>query len=770
MTVRKGGTGGLANIKFFGGRRRRRWRWRRVLVVLVALILVSLIAGNLAWSAYTADLPSIYDVSTASLPQVTQIYASDGTTLLEERYQENRTVVSLDAISQTLQDATIAVEDRDYYSHKGVDLPRLAGAALFDWTHRDNPQGASTISMQVVKNSVLPPDLSGGRSLDWKVKELILASELEGQYSKAQILEMYLNSIYYGRGAYGVEAASETYFQRHASQLSLAEATFLAGLPQSPARYDSSTPEGLAAARDRQQVVLNAMVAAGRVSQADADRASAIDLKAEMDTAQANPTTGRVSTAPHFVDYVLDQLRQKLGDEVVARGGLRVVTTLSAHAQELAVKAVGDEVTAVAKATRTIPDGGDGQPAAGPNNGAALVIAPQTGAILAMVGSRDYNDPSINGARNMAVDEPRQVGSSFKAYTYATALASGYSPTSMLDDANPNFATDPNYHPHDFDNRQMGNITLATSLQQSRNISSVHLFEALGASHVFATAEALGIPSQSLKSPTLSATLGTNELRMVDHVAAYEAFANGGRRVRPWSIVKITDSQGKVLSDDTSRLTTQAITPAVAATLTSILKGAVPPSYGINFVAGKAGTTEHFTDSWFIGYTTDLVVGAWMGRSDQHSARLHMNGVYGENGAGYVMRDFFKAWYGSARPADFPAAATTSSCGRGIVDLPLTASPPPRAIPTAPYQYPPPSPAASPRVQPLAASPRPTPTLSPRPCPSPIGSGPIYSPPPLPPEIPPALPPPQPSPPPLPSPMNYPPPSPTPPCGVPRCP
>ncbi|HEV3233846.1 MAG TPA: transglycosylase domain-containing protein [Candidatus Dormibacteraeota bacterium] len=722
-------------------RRRRRWRWGRILAVVAVLAAVSLVCGNMAWSSYTADLPSVYELGTASLSQVTRIYASDGTTLIEERYRENRTVVPLSGISQALQDATIAVEDRDFYAHKGFDLPRIAGAAMYDLTHGSATQGASTITMQVVKNTVLPPDSGSAPSIDWKVKELILASEVEDRYSKEQILALYLNSIYYGRSAYGIEAAAETYFQRPATELTLAEAAFLAGLPQSPARYDTSTPAGLAAARARQRVVLDAMVATGKLSPSTADVAYSIDIGGEIGSAPPRPQAGRVSAAPHFVDYVLDQLRQRLGDEVVARGGLTVVTTLSLRAQQLAQTAVQDEVAAVARTTRSIPSDADGQPASGPNNGAALVIAPQTGAILAMVGSRDYNDPAINGARNMTVDEPRQVGSSFKPYTYATALGSGYTPSTMLEDGNPNFPSDPTYHPHDFDNKQMGNITLSTSLQQSRNISSVHLFEALGAARVFATAQNLGIPPQDLKSTGLSATLGTNELRMIDHVAAFGAFGNGGRRVRPWSIVKVTDSHGKVLDDGSGHQLTPAISPTVAATLTGILKGAVPSTYQLAIpVAGKSGTTEHYTDAWFIGYTTDLVVGAWMGRSDSRSARLHMNGVYGEISAGYVMRDFFKAWYGSAKPAEF-VSPEPSSCGRGVVELPLAPPPAAGSIPAAPFQYPSPVPTPS-RASLPTPSPRSTPqsrsTPSPRACPTPPGRGVIETPPALAPAVPPA--------------------------------
>lgn len=718
-------------------RRFRRWRWRRIGVILATVVVAVLVGGNVAWSNYTANLPAVDNMASETLSQVTRIYASDATTLLEERFSENRQVVPLDRIGKVLQEATVAVEDRGFYNHGGYDLPRVVGAAIHDLTQGDSSQGASTITMQVVKNTVLPPEPQA-RSLDWKLKELVLASQLETRYSKAEILGFYLNSIYYGRSAYGAEAAAEAYFGHSARDLTLAEASFLAGLPQSPARYDTATAEGLAAARDRQHVVLDAMVNSGKASATDATAAAAVDLQGELDAAAGVPNKGRVSVAPHFVDFVLDQLRRQLGDQAVARGGLTVVTTLSPRAQQAAEKAVVDEVAAVGRATPTIPRDADGQPASGPNNGAALVISPQTGAILAMVGSRDYGDASINGARNMTVDEPRQVGSSFKPYTYATALATGYTPGSVLQDANPNFASDPSYHPHDFDSRQMGAITLATSLQQSRNISSVHLFEAVGASRVFATAETLGIPPQYLRSTGLSATLGTNEMRMLDHVAAYGAFGNGGRRVSPWAIVRISDGQGRVIQDYSPHPLSPGISPSVAATLTGILKGAVPSNYGLTIpVAAKSGTTEAYTDAWFIGYTTDLVVGAWMGRTDQRSARLHMNRVYGEVSAGLIMRDFLKAWYVGGRPADFIAPPVPSACGRGFTELPAPAPAVALAgsVPTAPYQYASPLPAPS---NAPATSPSPRTPPSPRPCSSPAGSAAMDSPPPLPSPVPPA--------------------------------
>ncbi|MFN2465048.1 MAG: transglycosylase domain-containing protein, partial [Candidatus Dormibacteria bacterium] len=512
-----------------------------LLLTLGATILI----GGAVWAAYSQDLPSVDGFGTASLSQITRIYASDGTTLLQERYGQNRTVVPLDHVSAALQHATIAIEDREFYKHGGVDAPRIASALYYDITHRAAARGASTITQQVVKNSLLAPDLAQSRTADRKIKEFILAIELENKYTKPRILEMYLNSIYYGNGAYGIEAASQNYFGLHARDLPVAEATFLAGIPQNPSRHDPVTPAGFASATARQRDILKAMVAAGYLSQPEADTAAAKDLKVELETAQKQASVPTPSLAPHFVTYVLDQLRAKYGQDVVDHNGLTVVTTLSPKVQQLAQASVSKEVAAVARATPMGKDPEDGKPAYGPNTGSMLVLSPQTGAILGMVGSADYNNKAINGSVNMTVDDPHQVGSSFKPYTYATGLANGLTPGSVLEDANSNFIADRTYHPKDFDGRELGRISLAASLQQSRNLSSIHLFEQMGAGRVFATAEALGLPPQYLGNSGPSATLGTNDVRMIDHVAAYGGFANGGRRLHPWAVAKVTDSRGR---------------------------------------------------------------------------------------------------------------------------------------------------------------------------------------------------------------------------------
>ena len=706
------------------GRHRGRW------LFLSALLLAlggGVLAAGAVWASYSADLPSVDGFGIASLSQITRVYASDGTTLLEERYGQNRTIVPLDHVALTLQHATVAIEDREFYKHSGFDATRIASAAWYDITHRAAAQGASTITQQVVKNSLLAPDLAQTRSFDRKIKEFILAIQLENKYSKPRILEMYLNSIYYGNGAYGIEAASQTYFGMHAKDLPLPEAALLAGIPQNPTLHNPLTAEGFLSARSRQHDILKAMVTAGYITQADADAAYLKDLKPELDAATKQGAAPSTSLAPHFADYVLDQLRSKYGSGVVDRGGLTVITTLSPKMQQLAQAAVTREVAAVARITPKGIDPTDHTPDYPPNTGAILVMSPQTGAVLAMVGSPNYNDPSINGSVNNTI-EPHPVGSSFKPYTYATALANGYTASSTLEDANPNFPGFPSYHPSDFDGRQLGNISLATSLQQSRNLSSIHLFQTLGAQRVFATAEALGVPPATLAIPDPAAALGANPMSMMDHVAAYAGFANGGKRVHPWVIAKITDSTGRVLEDNRGPQMGQAIPTEVAAALTDIMKGSEKPAgWNIPFpVAMKSGTSEFWNDSWYVGYTSDLAMGVWMGHTDSHSAHLHQNRIYGENGAGLIMRDFVRDWYQGHAPADLIQARTTCS----TTPSPRPGSTPKTTAPTVPFQHPdagapPAAPAAPPRACPTpTAAPRRAPSFSPGGGPNPAVSPP----------------------------------------------
>ncbi|MDQ6712705.1 MAG: penicillin-binding protein, partial [Candidatus Dormibacteraeota bacterium] len=596
-------------------------------------------------------LPSLDHLSARNLPQTTRIYARDGVTLLEERYQQRRTVVPLNDMSWDLRHATIAIEDKDFYNHGAVNPVRMVAAGVYDLLHQRAAQGGSTITQQLVKNYLLSGSASS-RSLDRKARELMLSVQLERQYTKDQILEMYLNTIFYGNQSFGVEAASQTYFGASARRLDLAQSAFIAGLPQRPSYLNPFLTEGYIRARDRQHDVLSAMVRDGYITAAIADKAYAEDLGPKLVAAHQAAVGQRASLAPHFVDYVWSELEQRYDPGYLLRAGLKIVTTLDPKTQSLAQQAVHDGVTRYASSYRV-------------NNGAMLVMNPHTGEVLAMVGSADYANADIGGQVNYTA-ALRQPGSSFKPYTYITALMNGWTPASPLDDSNGAKAF-PGYPVHDWDSRELGTITLRESLQKSRNISSVHLFKDVGIQKVFATVRSLGINTPL--DPTLPTTLGASELRMVDHLSAYSTFANGGHRVRPLDVLEIRDAAGALLESNPAQADAgERVLPASATyMLTDILKGAVHPSMGFP-VAAKSGTTTDFKDAWYIGYTADLAVASWMGRTvsqptphnESMSTRAY-GGLWGEIGPASSWKQFVKAYYGSKKPADWARPAEVAS-------------------------------------------------------------------------------------------------------------
>jgi membrane peptidoglycan carboxypeptidase len=616
--------------------------FRRILLLSTAGLLAMLVGTGTLLYTYAGELPSLDHLSAQSLPQTTRIYARDGVTLLEERFQQRRTVVPLNEMAWDLRHATIAIEDKDFYNHGAVNPVRMLAAGVYDVLHQQAAQGGSTITQQLVKNYLLGASASS-RSLDRKARELMLSFELERQYSKDQILEMYLNTIFYGNQSFGVEAAAQTYFGTSARRLDLAQSAFLAGLPQRPSYLDPFLTEGYAHARGRQLDVLNAMVRDGYITAAVADKAYAEDLGPKLTAAHQAAVGQRASLAPHFVDYVWNELEQRYDPGYLLTAGLKIVTTLDPRTQALAQQAVHDGVARFAKGYRV-------------NNGAMLVMNPHTGEVLAMVGSADYSNADIGGQVNYTV-APRQPGSSFKPYTYVTALMNGWTAASPLEDRNGAHAF-PGYPVHDWDGKELGTITLRQSLQQSRNISSVHLFKDVGIQKVFSTARDLGISTPL--DPTLPTTLGASELRMIDHLSAYSAFANGGHRVRALDVLEVRDAAGTVLESNPPQPDAgERVLPASAAyLLTDILKGAVRPSMGIP-VAAKSGTTTDFKDAWYIGYTSDLAVASWMGRTVTKPTPHNesMNGLWGEIGPASSWKQFIKAYYGSKKPADWTRPA-----------------------------------------------------------------------------------------------------------------
>src|SRR5438046_4520980 len=497
-----------------GSSRRAGPHWlRRILLLTTAGLLTVVVGTGTLLYTYAGELPSLDHLSARNPPQTTRIYARDGVTLLEERYQQRRTVVPLNEMSWDLRHATISIEDKEFYNHGAGTPVRMVAAGVYDLLHQRAAQGGSTITQQLVKNYLLSGSASS-RSLDRKARELVLSIQLERQYTKDQILEMYLNTIFYGNQSFGVEAAAQTYFGTSVRRLDLAQSAFIAGLPQRPSYLNPFLTEGYLHARDRQHDVLSAMVRDGYITAAAADKAYAEDLGPKLTAARKAAVGQRASLAPHFVDYVWSELEQRYDPSYLLRSGLKIVTTLDPKTQALAQQAVHDGIARYASSYRV-------------NNGAMLVMNPHTGEVLAMVGSADYSNEDIGGQVNYTV-APRQPGSSFKPYTYVTALMNGWTPASPLDDSNGAHAF-PGYPVHDWDNQELGTITLRQSLQQSRNISSVHLFKDVGIQKVFTTAKNLGISTPL--DPSLPTTLGASELRMIDHLSAYSAFRSEERRV-----------------------------------------------------------------------------------------------------------------------------------------------------------------------------------------------------------------------------------------------
>jgi membrane peptidoglycan carboxypeptidase len=636
----------------------RPWVKRAALTVAIVGVVGTLAVGGLVYS-YAGDLPSLDRFGSDDLAQGTRIYAHEPISgdpnhlrLLEERYKEHRIVVPLEKMARPLRQATVAIEDRDFYSHRGVNPVRIASAFVYDVSHGRAAQGGSTITQQVIKSYVLG-DYDSSRSLSRKIREFLLAVQLESRYDKDRILETYLNNNFYGNGAYGIETAAQSYFDKHASDLTVGEASFLAGLPQRPTAYDPFRPQSFARARVRQRLVLDAMVRERYLSRADADRAFAQDLSAPLKKAAEASHARRVTLAPHFVDYVLANLEMQYDAALINRGGLTVITTLDTTAQLQALAAVKQGVDTYRKQ--------------GANNGALLAVDVHTGAILAMVGSADFSDAEIGGQVNITTNN-KPPGSTFKPYTYLTALLNGFTPASILDDAHGVFGT---YKPRDWDGKELGPISLRQSLAESRNISSVRLFRDVGMDNVFATARRLGITTPL--QPYLTTALGSQDVHMIEHVAAYSAFANGGLRVRPFGIEQVSVRDRVLSRADMRRDTGERVVPAAPAyLLTDILKDAVSREWKLNFpVAGKSGTTEEWTNSWYMGYTTDVAVGTWVGRTFTNPPRSEgMNRVWGESGGGTIWREFLKAYVAShGKPADWVRPAGIQSvlvCKAGL--------------------------------------------------------------------------------------------------------
>jgi len=628
----------------------RNWRF-----LLLISIMTLVVAGGVLYAWLIADLPSFHDLHSQTIAPTTKIYDRYGRLLYEiiDPHAGKHTPLPLDEIPLHLRQATIATEDANFYTNPGVDLRAILRALIINLRGGEVISGGSTITQQLARNLLLSPEERFERSLTRKLRESILAWRLARSYSKDEILALYLNEVYYGNLAYGVEAAAQAYFGKSVGELDLAECALLAGLPQSPATYNPL--ENPQAARERQAVVLELMAKNGYISEEEARLA-----KEERLHFAAVPFPIR---APHFVMYVWGLLEERFGPEQLYRGGLEVYTTLDVDMQEVAQSIARRRLAILAnRPRRDLPD---------PNvhNAALVALDPNTGEILAMLGSPDYFDPEIDGAVNCSLT-PRQPGSSIKPITYAAAFAQGYTPATMILDVRTAFLTregEP-YVPLNYDLEFHGPVLARQALASSYNLPAVKVLDYVGLDKMTALARSMGITTfDDSERFGLALTLGGGEVRLLELTAAYAAFANGGHKVEPVAILRVEDNQGRLLYERKPKLGEHVLDERIAYLITDILSDdlARMPAFGEGSVlklsrpaAVKTGTTTDWRDNWTIGYTSPslptlggkeggLVVGVWAGNADNSP----MRDVSGVTGAAPIWHDFMEEVL-EARPAE----------------------------------------------------------------------------------------------------------------------
>jgi len=630
-------------------RREKRHLWTAIWSTSTSFLLLFLVlAGVIGYIAYNFinTTQGTYASQVLTLRDLLpsdnlKIYGGQGELIDQLTDQGIHTEVKYNQVAPDLVNATVAIEDRTFWSNQGYDIMGILRSALTDLESNQPLEGGSTITQQLIKKLIVGDSSSAIR----KLSELTLAPQVNGHYSKRDIMEMYLNTIYYGYQAYGIDAAATVYFgledqpgHSAASQLDLAQAALLAGLPRNASLYDPFLhPQ---AATTRFYSVLEAMVAQGNITQVQAQ--NAYQEEQSPNFFKSSPTLQ--DQAPHFDDYVITQLEQMfhLQRNQLSRSGLVVYTTVNVTLQNQIQKIMQQHIAEIRAAHHV-------------TNAAEVLIDFHTGAIISMLGSIDYNDNSIDGQYNVALAY-RQPGSSFKPYVYVTAFAQGASPAQAVDDARTTFnnpgGNPPTYTPNNYDNSFHGQMTLRCALQNSLNVPAVRVLQHVGINNAMDTAKAMGITSYE-GTPGYSLVLGGLDIRLLDHTSAMGVFANGGVRQPYYSISKVVQgTTSKVLFQHQAAPGTQVITPQLAYMMTNVLSdntSRIPEFFDCNVLqlyvnsqqscyegnrgavrpaAAKTGTTQDFRDNWTVGYTTDFVMGIWAG-NDDNSQMINVTGVQG---------------------------------------------------------------------------------------------------------------------------------------------
>lgn len=572
---------------------------------------------------FLQNLPNPRALALRDVAQTTKIYDRNGTLLYQIYASQNRTIVPLSEIPRDLIEATIAIEDKDFYKNPGFDIQAIVRAAIANLQGKPL-QGGSTITQQLIKSTLLTPE----KTIERKIKEIILAFWAERIFTKDQILTMYFNQVSYGGTAWGVEAASKTYFGESAKDLNLAKSAFLAGLTKAPTVYNPYG-ENPALWKERQKEVLSRMRQLRYITDTEEKEA----LEEELYFIQRESPIH----APHFVFYIKDLLIKKYGLEMVEKGGLSVVTTLDLPFQKRIEEIVRNQVDQDIRFNLT--------------NGAALVTDPARGDILAMVGSKDYDNEEF-GKVNITTSL-RQPGSSVKPITYAAALEKGFTPATILSDTPSSFG---NYKPVNYDGKFRGNVSLRIALANSINIPAVKTLQSVGVDRMLGLARKMGITSwNSPEKYGLALTLGAAEAKMTDMATAYGTFANGGTRVDLNPLLKVSDSHGQIIFEKKEVKGQKVIDTGIAYIISHILSdnAARAMEFGTNSplnvpgVSVKTGTSDKLKDNWTIGYTPNFVVAAWVGNNNG----APMNGIAsGITGAAPIWRNIVLEILGNKKP------------------------------------------------------------------------------------------------------------------------
>jgi penicillin-binding protein 1A len=600
------------------GRRSSKNGNSKITVIILIVFVVMITGAGLGFlTASIHTMPSLKDEIRPAASS--QIYDVNGKLINTVHSVENRVPVSINKIPKNLQDAFVAAEDARFYQHIGIDPRGIMRAVWSNITDRGVSEGGSTITQQLAKNALLSQE----RTLKRKIQEAILALQIERQYSKNEILELYLNQIYFGQGAYGVQSAATVYFGKNVEDLTLAECAMLAGIPKSPNYY--SPFNNLKAATERQATVLDQMVKYNFINSSTGVQAKSAKLKLAVRSTQSESNT---KTASYFIDYVTQYLIDRYGADAVYKDGLKVYTTLDLDMQEAAEEAM-QKLPSV-----RVDSNGLQQP-----QGALVAIDPRTGYIKAMVGGRG------NDQFNRAVLAERQPGSAFKPFVYLAALEGGMTPSSIIEDSKISFG---NWTPMNYDEKFHGSVSLRTALEQSLNVPTVKIANQTGVDKPLYYAQQMGISTLvlqgSVNDRNLAMSLGglTRGVTPLELASAYGVLANQGIHVDPITVIKIVDRNGKTLEQVASK-EKAVVNERSAYILTDMLRGVINNGTGgaANIgrpAAGKTGTTNDYKDAWFVGFTPDLVASVWIG----YDSDGYLNGITGGTLPAAIWRNFMQ--------------------------------------------------------------------------------------------------------------------------------